>query len=228
MAAESACFHCGLPVLEPGRWSTIIDGEPQPMCCAGCEAVAGAIVAAGLTDYYRHRTGPASAVAAVPPELEQLSLYDDVEVQAGFARLAEAGDATEVSLAVEGMRCGACVWLLERTLAAGPGVLAAGVSFATERAVVRWSPAATRLSTLLARFRDVGYRAVPYDPKRREEAIVRTSKSMFRRLFVAGIAMMQVMMYALPAYVSAPGEIEGPYESLMRWASFVLTVPVVL
>ncbi len=228
MAAEPACFHCGLPVLEPGRWSTVVDGQPRPMCCAGCEAVAGAIVAAGLTDYYRHRTGPASGVAAVPPELEQLSLYDDAQVQAGFARPAQSGDATEVSLAVEGMRCGACVWLLERTLAAEPGVLAASVNFATERAVLRWNPAATRLSTLLARFRDVGYRAVPYDPKRREEAIVRTSKSMFRRLFVAGIAMMQVMMYALPAYITAPGEIEGPYESLMRWASFVLTVPVVL
>jgi Cu2+-exporting ATPase len=227
-ADESACFHCGLPVLEPGRWSAVVDGRPRPMCCAGCEAVAGAIVAAGLDDYYRHRSGPASKVAAVPPELEQLSLYDDAQVQAGFAREAGDGAGTEVSLAIEGMRCGACVWLLERTLAAEPGVLAASVNFATERAVVRWDPAATRLSTLLARFREVGYGAVPYDPKQREEAIVRTSKAMFRRLFVAGIAMMQVMMYAFPAYITAPGEIEPAYDSLMRWASFVLTVPVVL
>ena len=227
-ADESTCFHCGLAVLEPGRWSAVVDGRARPMCCAGCEAVAGAIVAAGLTDYYRHRTGPASAVAAVPPELEQLSLYDDAQVQAGFARAAEDGEGTEVSLAIEGMRCGACVWLLERTLATEPGVLAANVNFATERAVVRWDPATTRLSTLLARFRDVGYHAVPYDPKRREEAIVRTSKTMFRRLFVAGIAMMQVMMYAFPAYITEPGDIELAYDSLLRWASFVLTVPAVL
>ncbi len=227
-ANDSACFHCGLPVYEPGRWSAVVDGQARPMCCAGCAAVADAIVAAGLTDYYRHRTGPASAIAAVPPELEQLSLYDDAQVQAGFAREAGSGEGTEVSLAVEGMSCGACVWLLERTLAAEPGVLAANVNFATERAVVRWDPAITRLSTLLARFRDVGYRAVPYDPQRREEAIVKTSKSMFRRLFVAGVGMMQVMMYAFPAYVSGPGEIELAYDSLLRWASFVLTVPVVL
>jgi len=227
-ADDSACFHCGLPVLEPGRWSAMVDGQPRAMCCAGCEAVARAIVEAGLDDYYRHRTGPSSAVAAVPAELEQLSLYDDAEVQAGFARATESGEGVEVGLAVDGMRCGACVWLLERTLAAEPGVLAANVNFATERAVVRWDPAVTRLSTLLARIRDVGYKAVPYDPKRREEAIVRTSKSMFRGLFVAGIGMMQVMMYAFPAYVSAPGEIEHAYDALLRWASFVLTVPVVL
>ena len=227
-ADDSVCFHCGLPVLDPGRWSAVVDGRPRPMCCAGCEAVANAIVEAGLDDYYRHRTGPASAVAAVPAELEQLSLYDDAQVQAGFTRAAASGEGVEVSLAVEGMRCGACVWLLERTLATEPGVLAANVNFATERAVVRWDPDVTRLSTLLARFRDVGYGAVPYDPKRREEAIVRTSKSMFRRLFVAGIGMMQVMMYAFPAYVSAPGEIEHAYDALLRWASFVLTVPVVL
>src|SRR5690606_2131435 len=127
-AEDSACFHCGLPVLEPGRWSAIVDGRPRAMCCAGCEAVARAIVEAGLDDYYRHRTGPASAVAAVPAELEQLSLYDDAQVQAGFTRQSGAGEGVEVSLAVEGMRCGACVWLLERTLAAEPGVLAANVN----------------------------------------------------------------------------------------------------
>src|SRR5690606_42121641 len=108
-ADDSACFHCGLPVLEPGRWSAMVDGQPRAMCCAGCEAVARAIVDAGLDDYYRHRTGPSSAVAAVPAELEQLSLYDDAEVQASIAPPTETGEGLGVSRAVDGMRFGACV-----------------------------------------------------------------------------------------------------------------------
>ena len=37
---------------------------------------------------------------------------------------------------LDGLRCGACVWLIERTLAAQPGVTTASVNFATERAVL--------------------------------------------------------------------------------------------
>ena len=82
-----ACFHCGLPVLQPGRWLTRVDGETREMCCAGCQAVAQSIEAAGLTDYYRHRSAPAAGPDAVPRELaEQLALYDEPDVQSRIVR----------------------------------------------------------------------------------------------------------------------------------------------
>jgi Cu2+-exporting ATPase len=39
--------------------------------------------------------------------------------------------------------------------------------------------------------------------------------------------MMQVMMYAYPAYVAHPGDLTAEMEQLLRWASWVLTLPVV-
>jgi len=48
------------------------------------------------------------------------------------------------------------------------------------------------------------------------------------RWLVAGFCMMQVMMYATPAYVAQPGDITPDIESLLRWASWVLTLPVIL
>jgi P-type Cu2+ transporter len=45
---------------------------------------------------------------------------------------------------------------------------------------------------------------------------------------VAGLAMMQVMMYAIPVYLAPPGEISAEFDSLMRWAALALTTPVVL
>ncbi|GAA4402412.1 heavy metal translocating P-type ATPase [Quisquiliibacterium transsilvanicum] len=226
VAGSPACFHCGLPVPAGGRWRVRLDGAEREMCCAGCQAVAQAIVDAGLDDYYRHRTEPAAGPSAVPPELEALALYDEPDVQSRFVR----GDAAsaETTLMLEGLRCGACVWLIERTLAAQPGVTAASVNFATERAVLRWDPSRTRLSTLLARVGAIGYRAMPYDAQQREAQLARTTRSLFRRMFVAGIGMMQVMMYAVPVYTAAPGDIEWQYEQLMRWASLLLTIPVIL
>ncbi|MCL4748381.1 MAG: heavy metal translocating P-type ATPase metal-binding domain-containing protein, partial [Burkholderiaceae bacterium] len=231
MQAESApgagnCYHCALP-LEPGaNWFTEIGGERRPMCCAGCQAVAQAIVDAGLEDYYRHRSAPASGPETVAPLPAELAIYDTPEVQQGFVRA--HGELAEATLMLEGLRCGACVWVLERALAGEPGVHRVAVNFATERAVLRWDPARTRISRLLERIAQVGYRARPFDVRAREAQIARTSRALSRRMFVAGIGMMQVMMYALPAYTAAPGEIEWRDELLMRWASFVLTIPVLL
>ena len=44
---------------------------------------------------------------------------------------------------------------------------------------------------------------------------------------VAGFGMMQVMMYAIPAYIAGDGDMTADIEQLLRWASFVLTLPVV-
>ena len=48
------------------------------------------------------------------------------------------------------------------------------------------------------------------------------------RLSVAALCMMQVMMYATPAYVADPGDITPDMVQLLRWASWVLSLPVIL
>jgi Cu2+-exporting ATPase len=237
------CFHCGQPVLEPGRWSSRVAGAEQAMCCAGCKAVADAIVAAGLDDYYRTRTElpapgwqpptelrlapDASGTDAAPTAAsENLAIYDEPEVQDRFVR--RDGDRCEATLLVEGIRCGACVWLIERQLRAQPGVEDVSVNMATERATVRYRDADAPLSSLLAAAGRIGYRLRPFDPARREQALRKTSRDLFRRLFIAGLGMMQVMMYAVPVYLAEPGDIETQWDSLMRSASLVLTLPVIL
>jgi Cu2+-exporting ATPase len=73
-----------------------------------------------------------------------------------------------------------------------------------------------------------GYRAVPAnDAFAREQRRDEGRKALWR-LAVAGLCMMQVMMYAYPAYVAAPGDLTAEMEQLLRWASWVLTLPVIL
>jgi Cu2+-exporting ATPase len=196
------------------------------MCCAGCAAVAEAIVGAGLGDYYRHRSAlPSGAGEVVPEFLRRLDLYDLPEVQASFVRT-EGGEVREAALILEGITCAACVWLNERHLARLPGVLGVEINYATHRARVRWDNARIPLSRILRAVADIGYTAHPFDPDRREEIAARERRSMLKRLAIAGLAMMQVMMYAVPAYVAGEGEMPADIESLLRWASLVLTLPV--
>jgi hypothetical protein len=86
----TACQHCGLPAVAGARF-----------CCAGCEAVAGTIAAAGLGAYYETRTAPALRPEPLP------------EFQA-------PKDLTESALILERVRCAACLWLIEQVLRRHP------------------------------------------------------------------------------------------------------------
>ncbi|MDS4041630.1 MAG: heavy metal translocating P-type ATPase metal-binding domain-containing protein, partial [Candidatus Competibacter sp.] len=107
--AETACFHCGLPIPPGTRYAVVIENQCRPMCCRGCEAVAEAIMAAGLTDFYRHRTAPSRRPEdLIPEQLRGLELYDRPDLQKSFVR-AENEHVREAALILEGIVCAACV-----------------------------------------------------------------------------------------------------------------------
>ncbi len=230
LAADAAtnCFHCALPLRTTGQYQVFVDGAPRTMCCAGCAAVAQTIVAAGLVDYYRQRSAPGNRPEDVVPQwLRDIDSYDLPAVQRSFVQKNNTGDCS-AELLLEGANCPACVWLVEQRLKRVPGVHKVSVNYSTQRAHVGWDDNAVKLSALLRTIAAVGLRAYPFDAAQR--ALLRR-KEQRRRLFelaVAALGMMQVMMYAAPVYFAAPGEIAPQFDSLMRWASLVLTAPVVI
>jgi Cu2+-exporting ATPase len=178
-------------------------GAEREFCCAGCEAVARTIAGAGFERYYETRTAPA-------------------ERPAEKNRIAEPAGA-EASLILEHVRCAACLWLIEQVLRRHPGVTHASVTYATQRAQVRWAAEKTSLAAIVESIRSVGYDACPYDPRTQDELERKERRAALWRLFVAGFGAMQVMMYAFPAYVD---EVGAEAALVMRWASLLITLPV--
>ncbi len=131
-------------------------------------------------------------------------------------------------IAVDGMHCAACAPAIEAALRGVPGVVDAEVNGATQRARVRWTPGGTQVGELVRAVQALGYRAWPAQLGSSRVARRDEQRAALWRLFVAGFCMMQVMMYATPAYVAAPGEITPDIDALLRWASWLLTIPVVL
>lgn len=226
--STSPCFHCGEPVPTGAQYAIRYRQHDEAACCAGCQAVAQTIIDSGLGDYYDQRQARAGKADALPDELlAQLKLYDAPEVQQSFVRV-EPDQVREAALILEGITCAACIWLNERHLAQLPGVLAASINYSSHRARVRWDNSRVQLSDILAAVAAIGYRAHPFDPDRQEALYAQERKTALNRLWIAGLSMMQVMMYAVPAYLAAAGEIETRFELLLRWASLALTLPVVL
>jgi Cu2+-exporting ATPase len=167
----------------------------------------------------------ASTAAADPP----LTLLDDPVEQGRWTRwVTGAGGErlAESSLQLAGLHCAACAGIIEQALAGVPGVSAAHVHASAERATVRWDPARTQASELVAAVRAAGYSAVP-DAAAPARALRRQEhRQALWRLFVAAFCAMQVMMMATPSYVAGPGELAPDLRQLLNWGSWLLSLPV--
>ena len=224
LSDPSRCFHCGEAVPVGADYPILMDGQARHACCRGCQAVAQVIVDAGQADYYRLRTEYPPTANAAMEEVKKLALYDLPEVQASFVK--EEGEVREASLILEGIVCAACIWLNEKHLRQLPGVIAADINFSTHRARVRWDDSRIKLSQILHAVQEIGYIAHPFDTGRQEELYRKERNVAIRRLAIAGLGMMQVMMYAIPVYLADADTMTEDILQLMRIAGLFLTTPV--
>ena len=152
---------------------------------------------------------------------------DDTEEWAKFSHaLNQPQQVWQSHIVVDGMHCAACALNVEKALTSVSGVMSAEVNATSKRARVTWSAESTKPSEWMDALKRAGYAALPaseifnMDERRKQQRL------MLWRLLVAGFCMMQVMMYAYPAYIADASEITPDIKNLLRWASWVLTLPV--
>ncbi len=227
---EKQCYHCGLPISKQVDYHVQIEGKQRAMCCKGCEAVAQAIVDNDLLDYYHFRTENATTGQELVPDiLKQLDLYDNQEVQRSFVeRIAtQEGDIRQAALIMEGIVCAACVWLNEKHINQLPGVLGFSINYSTHRARVKWDNNQLALSDILKAISNMGYIAHPFDPGKLERLQEKERSQARYRIAVAGLAMIQVMMFSIALYSGDYYVMDRQTTTLLRWISLLFTTPVI-
>lgn len=169
---------------------------------------------------------PAAAPVSEGPT-DPYAGVDAAAVSQGFVRDLPQGER-EAWIAVDGMVCAACAHTIETSLQALPGVKSARVALMTQRARVIFDADSQPPSALFHAIKRAGYEPYPAGSAEFEEARRQSSRLLLWRLIVAAGAMMQVMMYAFPEYITSPGDIDPDILHLLRWAQWMLTVPVML
>ncbi|MCU4674529.1 heavy metal translocating P-type ATPase [Catenovulum sp. 2E275] len=218
------CFHCGEKIPANCDLSVEVSGKPQAVCCIGCQAVANAILAEGLSQYYKFREQPADK-ANLSDELvsHEYLAYDEASVQAEFVRY--HGDKAQADLSIEGMHCAACAWLIEKRLKQLAGISQVTVNLTQSRAQISWNSPTVKLSQIFQAIEQVGYKASAFKLSEIESYYSKRNKEFMRQLVVAGFFTMQVMMLAFAMYSDV---LEAQYDEFFRWISLLLTTPVVL
>lgn len=223
--SHSACFHCALPVDPRDTYFVEIDGEQQPVCCPGCKAVAELIRDTGMSNYYAMRDAPLPGAGRPADDAAEWEVYNSDDMIAAFAE----GDDTEAeaTVYVGGMYCAACSWLIETSMARVSGVESADINPVTHRLRVKWLRDEVGLGGILSTLANLGYDPQPLAPETAARPELLEQRAALKRLLVASLGMMQVMMFAIGLYAGDFQGMEPSMQRFLRWVSFAVTTPVV-
>jgi Cu2+-exporting ATPase len=222
---DSACFHCALPVDPRDQYFVEIDGDSKPVCCPGCKAVAELIRDTGMSNYYEMRDAPQPGVGRPADDAAEWQIYDRPDMLEAFAETRDG--SAEATVYVGGMYCAACSWLIETTMSRVPGINSADINPVTHRLRVDWDTGRLGIGTILATLANLGYDPQPLAPDSGARPELLEQRAALKRLLVASLGMMQVMMFAVGLYA---GDFQGmapEMQQFLRWVSFAVTTPVV-
>lgn len=225
MTDQTDCFHCGETI--PTGASPLfaqLNTEQQQVCCTGCKAVSEHIYQSGLSVYYQFRTELGNK-----PDTTDNNDFDVFNQPEYLDLICDNldGSIKRITLSVDNIHCAACAWLIEHALSPLDGIIKVSVNTISERATIEWDQNKVHLSLILSKLKSIGYASAPFSVSDAEKTIKRQEKQYIKRLGVAGLFTMQVMMLAFAMYFGAFSTMESHQTSYFKWISFALCIPVV-
>jgi len=181
--------------------------------------VAELISSAGLQDYYQYRNEPALKPAN---DSDEFAIYAQRDVAEQYVRV--DGTQHSTTLLVDGIRCAACAWLIDRMLRRDADIKDVNVNVATSRVRAAWQGEPTYLASIMRTLANTGYRPHVLDANALQEQAQQERRGVLKRLGVAGVGMMQVMMYVLPTYVQS--DMDVTVRHYLQLTGLLLTTPV--
>ena len=228
------CYHCELPITGKAPFIAQIQSVDQPMCCAGCKAVAEMIDQSGLTRYYDFRseaaTRPESAMNLIPDELkQQMHFYDHPDVAVQFISKSKNKQGIELLdayLIIDKITCAACVWLLENSIKRLKGVERFDINLTTHRAHLSFNPEEIKISEILIEILKLGYQGTPYDEQLEQKRLKKEWRSLLMEFGIAALFSMQVMTISIALYFGHySGDMTDSSYHLLRWFSLFASIP---
>jgi Cu2+-exporting ATPase len=218
-ASAMACAHCGETANRVVH--ATVDGVEHAYCCQGCAGAAAWIASEGFGDYYRWRSAPGPRVEAA----DDYGDWDRAQMLEAHSEAADGGRA--IRLALGGMHCAACAWLVDKALRQAPGVLDVRANAVDGRLHLRWDPARTPLSALLQRVGRLGYRPALLASPARDAEQRRERRRQLIALGIAGLGTLQAMMFSEALYLDTAGQMPEATRDAFRWVTAAVSAPVV-
>jgi Cu2+-exporting ATPase len=172
--------------------------------------------ACGLEAYYTLRAAE-HAVGNRPIE-RTLAWLDHDAFQTRHVRALDGGRCA-VELRLDGMRCGACLWLLESLPRLERGVLRSRVDLGRSVIELEWETGKVRLSTIAERLARLGYDTWPIGSTASRDAWRAQDRRWLIDLGVAAAISGNVMAIAFALYGADVSWMDAPTRQFLQWTS---------
>ncbi len=138
----------------------------------------------------------------------------------------ESGGEAHAVFNAEGMHCANCARSIYSALHRLHGIRRADVNVVNSRVSVTWDPKEIKLGTILSAVGQLGFRPIPLVGEAAVLAQRNERRSALKRIGLAALGSMQVMMYAGGLYAGAYQGIDPSMAEALRIACFVMATPV--
>jgi heavy metal translocating P-type ATPase len=229
------CELCGLP-LAYGTFKLDLNDRPAYFCCQGCRQVYLMLSEAAdapdpsqfrQTDLFQ-RCVAAGVIPATEAELARaVRKQHPVPAEASPSTLPHEngdGDVLAVNLAITGMWCPACAWVIEETLLAVRGVERVNCNFATDRLRCAYRPEHCAPDVIADHVQRLGYQARrPGDQPGRNE-----KRQLFIRFAITAFLTMNVMMLSFALYSGFFTQLDPGSIRKLSWPLLIMATAVML
>jgi P-type Cu2+ transporter len=203
----ASCEHCGTEFSPRAGIARF--------CCKGCEFVSDLISENGFEQFYVLKQGVAVAPVRSRPFEEHNFSWLAAKVTEAEDKATAAGDGAQLDLALEGISCVGCVWLVEKLFTRHAGSIRAAASPSSGRLYLEWMPGKCDLEPFLRELCQFGYVAAPAgavsgDHERRK---------LTARMGLCGAFALNTMGFSLPVYLGMPADFE--FAGLFKLIAFL-------
>lgn len=213
------CSHCELPVpaglIEPD--------QTEQFCCGGCDTAYQLIYANGLDAFYAMADGADERSLSDIAPCNNFSEYDEPVFHNKFARQISP-QRVKIELAIEGMHCAACIWLIEKLPQMVSGVTQARVNWSRRTVSIEFEPESVQLSKIAKTLQQLGYRPTPFQPNQKLDRWKLENRRHLARIGVAAACAGNNMMISAALYLGMFAHMTTGMAQLMRISSALVGI----
>jgi Cu2+-exporting ATPase len=209
------CAHCGQPTFAA-------DKESRVFCCNGCMGAYAMIHELGLEDFYalRRDAKPSLSVA----RNDRVAILNNLEA-AGVAVHRFPDGLCSVRLAIDGVHCGACTWLIERVQPTIHGLKSAQVRMSDSTIELIYDPSQTNPASVSHRLSRIGYALSPWIANEEDErGFLEKQRWHWTGIATAAFLAANAMWIGVALYAGESTGMTSTQATFLRWIGTSLAI----
>ena len=212
------CSHCGLPTYSQRD-------DENVFCCSGCMGAYAFIHELGLESYYELRSaGNAAGIETGGTQPSSLDILEDLHA-AGVPVHTMSDGLCCVRLAVNGLHCAACSWLIERMQPSLPGLMSAQVRMSDQTIELVYDPNRTQPIEVSRKLEKLGYSLSPWTADcEDDQRFQQQQRDHWVAIALAAFFAANAMWIGVALYAGESTGIAVGHETFLRWVGTLLAI----